>query len=261
MTSSAKVCRVRGLPSTLSSIALSLATKAVVPPARKATTSACGSSRRRCVGPLGARAGAPGPARRLRTAARPGRVCSLGHRAGRRLRLRQLVGGPVGVLVRQRRVAARSRRRLSAGSCSRRAAGARLEALLCRAPRTSRTANCSRRHAPGAEVPVGSGSGPQNLAEWPSLSKATRLPGVVNRCAGVGVSSRTRGPCWRRGRRQRVLVDAADRGHRPHRDRNEVRRVGPSAVRRRGQEGRVGLDEDAVPAGPRRARRAGAGRS
>jgi hypothetical protein len=53
VTSSAKVCRVRGLPSTLSSIALSLATNAVVPPARNATTSACGTSRRmvEAVGP------------------------------------------------------------------------------------------------------------------------------------------------------------------------------------------------------------------
>lgn len=59
MTSSAKVCSVRRRPSTFSSTALSLATKAVVPPARNATTSACGTSRRTASGRAGGLRRAP----------------------------------------------------------------------------------------------------------------------------------------------------------------------------------------------------------
>ncbi len=54
-TSSAKVCRVRGSPSMSSVTALSSATNAVVPPARNATTRACGTRRRSCSGRTGTR--------------------------------------------------------------------------------------------------------------------------------------------------------------------------------------------------------------
>lgn len=51
--SSAKVCRVRCSPSTVSRTALSWATNAVVPLTRKATTRACGTRRRRLSGRAG----------------------------------------------------------------------------------------------------------------------------------------------------------------------------------------------------------------
>ncbi len=100
VTSSAKVCRVRGLPSTFSSIALSLATNAVVPPARKATTRACGTSlriaepvsgrsalRRRPCRAAGSLSGSAVPAwrgTRARTPRRRAGTCPRTPRSGRR---------------------------------------------------------------------------------------------------------------------------------------------------------------------------------
>ena len=55
---------------------------------------------------------------------------------------------------------------------------------------------------------------------------------------------------------QHPQVLAAHLCHRPHRQGHEVRRVGPAAVRRRGEVRRIGLDQHPVPRRRSRARRA-----
>ena len=174
-TSSAKVCRVRGSPSTLSSTALSLATNAEVPPARNATTSACGTSRRSGAGPL---AGPAARARPRRAPARPpapagaavarhGGGSGAGRRGGAGARRR------AGTCPRSAAVAAPRPRtpasgaRTAASGVVRRALGAvraasahvLVDGAVRRRhrrrgrPRTSRTARCSRRHAPADPGP------------------------------------------------------------------------------------------------------------
>ncbi|RPK49499.1 hypothetical protein EES39_07360 [Streptomyces sp. ADI92-24] len=233
-TSSAKVCRVRGSPSMSSVTALSSAMNAQVPPARNATTSACGTRRRRfsgrpdtlrrrparraparpppaagtapdatvraaamaaCAGPVReSRAGAAAPAR---GAAGRRRWAGAVASAGRRRSVRAVATPEVSAPRAAARAAVRAAVR-ARGPERRRWRGRappRPPPAPCPVPRGDCPANCSRRSR--RSVPAGSLLAPGRQRSGGDSPKRRDYP-PSRQSWDNRISSRTREPCCRR---------------------------------------------------------------